>query len=156
MCKLHGEISKSIFQEFTNKAHEGFIGNSYIGKWVNLGAGSTNSNLNLNYKNPYFEPNGTRIESNEPFFGTIIGDHVKTAIGTLINSGTLIGFGSQLLNKTLHQGTIEPFSWGNAPKYKKNNLDNFIITAQHAAQRRNCFIHPDELETYTKMHETLQ
>ena len=89
-CKIKGEVHSSIFQPFSNKAHDGFIGNSFIGSWTNLGAGTTTSNLKNNYSNVSVKWNGDLVDTESIFFGSVIGEHVKTSIGTNLNTRTII------------------------------------------------------------------
>jgi glucose-1-phosphate thymidylyltransferase len=106
-CKIGGEVSGSIIQPYTNKAHHGFVGDSYIGSWVNLGAGTTTSNLKNTYgsvrvdypqkfeiRNSKFETE--KVDTGMQFFGCIIADYVKTAINTSIYTGKIIGVYAQL------------------------------------------------------------
>ena len=79
-CKVKGEVHTSIFQPFANKAHEGFLGHSFIASWVNLGAGTTTSNLKNNYSNVSVKWNGELIDTKSIFFGSIIGEHVKLSL----------------------------------------------------------------------------
>ena len=95
-CKIKGEVHSSIFQPFSNKAHEGYIGNSFIGSWANLGAGTTTSNLKNNYSNVFVKWDGNLIDTDTIFFGSVIGEHVKTSIGTNLNTGTIIEMGCNL------------------------------------------------------------
>ncbi len=109
-CKIGGEVSASIFQPYTNKAHHGFVGDSYIGSWVNLGAGTTTSNLKntygpvrVEYPDPTHRPltkgrskEGFKIDTGMQFLGCIMGDYVKTAINTSIYTGKIIGVYAQL------------------------------------------------------------
>ena len=90
-CKLGGEISCSIISAFSNKAHFGFLGHSYLGSWVNLGAGTTNSNLKNTYGEINLEHGGQRIATGMQFLGCLIGDYSKTAIGTNIFTGKMVG-----------------------------------------------------------------
>ena len=90
-CKLGGEISCSIISAYSNKAHFGFLGHSYLGSWVNLGAGTTNSNLKNTYGEINFENDGQRITTGMQFLGCLIGDYSKTAIGTNIFTGKMVG-----------------------------------------------------------------
>ncbi len=76
-CKIKGEVHSSIFQPFSNKAHEGFIGNSFIGSWVNLGAGTTTSNLKNNYSNVFVKWNGDLIDTKSIFFGAVMANMLK-------------------------------------------------------------------------------
>jgi len=136
-CKIGGEVSCSVFHSFSNKAHEGFVGHSYVGQWVNLGAGTTTSNLKNNYQPVTLHWNLNQMPTQELFLGSFIGDHVKTAIGTLLNTGTLVGGGSTLLGTSIHKKYIPPFSWGEAGAYVSHELDKFKATAQAMMARRN-------------------
>ena len=92
-CKVRGEISSSIFLGYANKGHDGFVGHSYLGRWVNLGAGTTTSNLKNTYGSvALWTPDGVRSTGLQ-FLGTLFGDHVKTGIGTMLTTGN--GSGSR-------------------------------------------------------------
>ena len=95
-CKLGGEISCSIIASYSNKAHFGFLGHSYLGSWVNLGAGTTNSNLKNTYGEIHINVGERRIATGMQFLGCLVGDHTKTAIGTHIFTGKTIGMCSML------------------------------------------------------------
>jgi UDP-N-acetylglucosamine diphosphorylase/glucosamine-1-phosphate N-acetyltransferase len=137
VCRLRGEIEESVILGFTNKAHDGFLGHSYLGRWVNLGAMTTNSDL----KNTYGQvriggPDGP-IDTGLRKLGCLVGDHVKTAIGTLINTGTVVGAGSNLFGSTLPPIWVPPFSWGfeqGGPVYDR---DRFLALAQRVLERRD-------------------
>ncbi|MFL2511107.1 MAG: hypothetical protein ACJ0RN_02285 [Candidatus Neomarinimicrobiota bacterium] len=136
-CKVKGEIHTSIFQPFSNKAHEGFIGHSFIGSWVNLGAGTTTSNLKNNYSDVSIRWNKSLVNTNSIFFGSIIGDHVKTAIGTNLNTGTIIEMGSNIVSQSFPKRHIPCFSFYYKEKISKINFDDFKKTAKVAMKRRN-------------------
>ncbi len=91
-CKIGGEVSNSVFEAYSNKGHYGYVGDSYVGSWVNLGAGTSTSNL----KNTYGTIKMAGIETGEQFIGSIIADHVKTALNTSIYTGKVIGVGSHI------------------------------------------------------------
>jgi UDP-N-acetylglucosamine diphosphorylase/glucosamine-1-phosphate N-acetyltransferase len=95
-CKVGGEVSASIFLGHTNKQHEGFVGTSYVGKWVNLGAGTTTSNMKNTLGEISVETGKEKRSSGRRFLGSFIGDHVKTGIQTSLSAGTYIGFCSQV------------------------------------------------------------
>ena len=97
-CKIGGEIESSTIQGFTNKVHDGHLGDSFIGEWVNFGAGTTNSNLNNNYSTVKISFGGAEIDSKILHLGCFVGDHVKTAIGTLIPEATVFGFSQRSAN----------------------------------------------------------
>ena len=111
-CKVSGEVSTTIFHSYANKGHEGFVGHSVIGRWANLGAGTTTSNL----KNTYgpvqlWTPDGLR-ETGLQFLGTLLGDHAKTAIGTRLNTGTVIGAAANVFGAAMPGKMVPPFAWG--------------------------------------------
>lgn len=94
--KIGGEVEASVIEPFTNKQHHGFLGHSYLGSWINLGAGTCNSDLKNTYGSINVEYNGERVPTNMQFMGSIIGDYAKTAINTGIFTGKIIGVGSML------------------------------------------------------------
>src|SRR5262249_38093910 len=94
--KIGGEIEGSIIEPFTNKQHHGFLGHSYLGSWVNLGAGTCNSDLKNTYGQGNMEYWGQRVATGMQFIGTIVGDYAKTAINTGIFTGKTVGACSML------------------------------------------------------------
>jgi UDP-N-acetylglucosamine diphosphorylase/glucosamine-1-phosphate N-acetyltransferase len=131
-CKVHGEIEECIILGYSNKAHDGFLGHAYLGMWVNLGAMTTNSDLKNNYSNiRMWTPNG-EVDTQHMKLGALIGDHVKTAINSVINTGTVIGAGSNVFG-AMPPKYLQPFSWGADAEYA---FDRFIQTASVAMQRR--------------------
>jgi UDP-N-acetylglucosamine diphosphorylase / glucose-1-phosphate thymidylyltransferase / UDP-N-acetylgalactosamine diphosphorylase / glucosamine-1-phosphate N-acetyltransferase / galactosamine-1-phosphate N-acetyltransferase len=112
MCKIGGEVEDSIFHGFSNKQHDGFIGHSYIGEWVNLGANTNNSDLKNNYSNIKFYINDKLINTKLNFLGSMIGDFVKTGISTMLNTGTYIGIGANVFGAGFQPKKVLDFSWG--------------------------------------------
>ena len=136
-CKMGGEVSGTIIQGNSNKVHDGYLGDSYLGEWVNLGAGTTNSNLKNNYTPVSMNVNGKEIQSDRLFLGSFIGDHTKTAIGTQLNTGTNIGVGCNILAQTFPKRHIPSFTFYIQGKQKIMNFKNFISTAETVKNRRN-------------------
>jgi len=136
MCKLGGEIHNTIIQGFSNKVHDGHLGDSFLGEWVNLGAGTTNSNLKNNYKVVSVVTNGNVINTGTLFAGSYIGDHSKTAIGTLLNTGTVIGPGCNIISSTFPPKVIRPFTWYINGKHRQTQFDKFTETAKTSMRRR--------------------
>jgi|TARA_B110000914_G_C15467550_1_gene449000 UDP-N-acetylglucosamine diphosphorylase/glucosamine-1-phosphate N-acetyltransferase len=136
-CKVSGEIHSCIFQPYSNKAHDGFLGHSFIGSWANLGAGTTTSNLKNNYSSISVKWDGKLIDTKSIFFGSIIGEHVKTAIGTNLNTGTVIELGCNIVSQSFPPRHIAAFSLFYKNKSIKIQFDNFCDTAEKAMQRRN-------------------
>jgi UDP-N-acetylglucosamine diphosphorylase / glucose-1-phosphate thymidylyltransferase / UDP-N-acetylgalactosamine diphosphorylase / glucosamine-1-phosphate N-acetyltransferase / galactosamine-1-phosphate N-acetyltransferase len=136
-CKVAGEVGGTIFQGFANKAHDGHLGDSYIGEWVNLGAGTTNSNLLNTYGEVICKatPTSSNERSGEQFLGAIIGDHVKTAICTRLMTGTILHTGSMFAQSKAVAGTVAPFSWCTDDGSKSFRVEKFI-EVMHAAMAR--------------------
>lgn len=136
-CKVSGEVNHSIIQSYSNKAHQGYLGHSYIGEWVNLGAGTISSNLKSNYSTISVIQNDKKTDTKQLFLGAIIGDFVKTSIGTTLNTGTIVHIGSTLFNAGFHDKTIAPFSWGSPQLYGIHDVSKLIQTADSMMRRRN-------------------
>lgn len=135
--KIGGEVSHTIVQGYSNKAHEGFLGHSFVGEWVNLGAGTTTSNLKSTYGKSRFKVGDKEQFSTDIFLGSIFGDHVKTGVGTLLNCGSILGFGSMLFDANLHDINLMPFTWGGKGVYEKVRIEKFLETASAMMARRN-------------------
>lgn len=151
-CRLGGEISDSIIGNFSNKHHEGFLGHSIVGDWVNLGALTTTSDLKNNYGEIRLHYKGRVFDTDIIKFGSIIGDFVKTGIGTMLNTGTVIDTGGLLFEGRPLLKYYPPFFWGGSEpsKYK---LKRFIEDATRIMARRD--VKPTELikNTLTRIHE---
>jgi UDP-N-acetylglucosamine diphosphorylase/glucosamine-1-phosphate N-acetyltransferase len=133
ICNLGGEIKGCIIHPYTNKGHDGFLGDSILGSWINLGAGTTTSNMKNNYQKIRVFWDGNNYESDRQFLGSIIGDHTKTAIGTRLNTGTLIGAFCNVFQPDFPSRAIPSFSWGN----ETHELDKAIHTAELMMKRRS-------------------
>ncbi len=136
--KVGGEVNNIIITGFTNKGHEGFVGNSVIGEWCNLGADTNSSNLKNNYaevklwsyKTKKFEKTGLQ------FCGLIMGDHSKSAINTQFNTGTIVGVGANIFKSGFPPNVIEHFSWGGFKGDEKFRLEKAYEVAEKAMARR--------------------
>lgn len=133
VCKVGGEITGVIFQGYTNKAHEGFLGDAYVGRWVNLGAGTTNSNL-LNTYGPVVID---RQRTGETFMGCVLGDHVRTAIGTRIMTGAVVGTGTMWAASKAIAGRVAPMRWMTDAGEKLFRPEKFLEVATAAMARRD-------------------
>lgn len=136
-CKVHGEFSNSIVIGHSNKTHAGFVGHSYMGRWVNLGALTTTSNM----KNTYgpvqlWTPAGLR-STGQQFLGTMFGDHAKTGIGTMLSTGTVMGAGANVFGANTPPKVIPPFAWGDATPYETYDVARFLVVVERAMARRN-------------------
>lgn len=142
-CRIGGEVTHSIFHGYSNKAHYGFIGHSYVGEWVNLGAGTTNSNLKNNYGTVKVMVNGKAIDTGQQFIGCFIGDYAKTGIGTLITTGATIGVAANVFGGGVMPKIIPSFSWNTKEEYK---LEKAIETARAVMGRRGVNIKKADID----------
>ena len=152
-CKVGGEISGSIFQGWSNKAHDGHLGDSFIGEWVNFGAGSTNSNLKNNYKPISVMVDGVLVDSSSLFVGLFIGDHSKVSIGTQFNAGTSVGVGCSVIANTFPERHIPSFTFHDNDQIKKINFSKFLETAKIVKSRRNQDLSASEIDLLKKLHD---
>jgi UDP-N-acetylglucosamine diphosphorylase/glucosamine-1-phosphate N-acetyltransferase len=135
-CRVHGEVSTSIFTGYANKGHDGFIGHSVLGRWVNLGAGTVNSNLKNNYSNvALWTPRGVE-RTGMQFLGAFLGDHAKTAIGTRLTTGAVVGTGANVYGTGITSRYVPPFAWG-LDGTEVWELNAFLETAERAMKRRD-------------------
>jgi UDP-N-acetylglucosamine diphosphorylase/glucosamine-1-phosphate N-acetyltransferase len=136
VCKIHGEIEESIVLGYSNKAHDGFLGHAYLGKWVNLGALTTNSDLKNNYGTiRLWTPRGD-TDTGQIKIGCLLGDHVKTGIGVMLNTGTVVGAGSNIFGTVQPPKYVPPFQWGSGDSLIDYDLDRFLDTAKTVMARR--------------------
>ncbi len=133
---LRGEVRDVTTLGYSNKSHDGFLGNSYLGRWVNLGAMTTASNLKNSYGTVRVGPPGKTVDTGLLKFGCLIGDFVKTGIGLHLDTGTVIGAGSNLFGATMPPKWIPPFSWGRGDDLAVHRRDAFVSTACKVAARR--------------------
>lgn len=135
-CKVRGEVEATVFLGFANKAHDGFLGHSMVGQWVNLGAMTTNSDLKNTYGTVRVETDGRSIDTGLTKAGCLLGDHVRTGIGTLIDTGATVGAGSSLFGGGMMPKRVPPFSWGGAGGLVDHDIDRFLETAARVMARR--------------------
>lgn len=135
--KVAGEIAESVFHSFVNKQHDGFVGHSYICPFVNLGAGTVTSDLKNNYSKIRMKSGNEEINSGMQFLGSIIGDHSKTSINTMLNTGSIIGIFANIFGAGFPEKEIKSFSWCNAGSdSKRYDIDKAINTAKIVMDRR--------------------
>lgn len=133
-CRVHGEVSTTVFIGYANKGHDGFLGHSVLGRWVNLGASTVTSNL----KNTYgpvqlWTPRGVESTAMQ-FLGTLFGDHAKTAIGTRLTTGCVIGTGANVVGSGLTPKVVTPFLWGEGAALY--DPERFVAVAARMMARR--------------------
>jgi UDP-N-acetylglucosamine diphosphorylase/glucosamine-1-phosphate N-acetyltransferase len=139
-CRIGGEVEASIVQGYSNKAHEGFLGHSYLGEWVNFGAGTHTSDLRLDYGPVSVPgPGGLGVPTGLRKVGCFVGDHVKTGLNTLLNTGSRVGAFCQLLpSGRLSPRALPPFSRYMDGEVRECDLEALFATAATAMRRRGC------------------
>jgi len=145
--RLAGEIGESTFGDFANKQHEGFIGHAVLGSWVNLGAMTTCSDLKNNYGEIRVDLGSGTVATGSRFVGLMMGDHAKTAIGTLFNTGTCVGFASNIFGVGMPPKFVANFQWGGQDGGPRYAVDRAQGTADIVMARRGC--------RFTKAHGEL-
>lgn len=137
--KVGGEVNNSVIFGYSNKAHDGFLGNAVIGEWCNLGADSNNSNLKNNYAEVklwnYAE--NTFVNTGTQFCGLIMGDHSKCGINTMFNTGTVVGVSCNIFGAGFPRNFVPSFSWGGANGFMNYSLDKALETAKLVMERRH-------------------
>jgi UDP-N-acetylglucosamine diphosphorylase/glucosamine-1-phosphate N-acetyltransferase len=137
VCKVHGEVSNAIFIGHANKGHDGFVGHSILGRWVNLGAGTITSNLKNTYGTvQLWTPDGVQ-ETGLQFLGTLFGDHAKTGIGLRLTTGTVLGAGANVYGSEMPPKVVAPFSWGEAGSFSEFRAEKFLEVAERMMARRH-------------------
>ena len=152
-CRVGGEVEDTIFQARSNKSHDGFLGNSYIAEWVNLGAGTTNSNLKNNYGNVKVTYKTTETDSGQIFLGCAVGDHTKCGIGTLINTGSIIGASSNIYGGGILPKFVPSFAWGQPGDLVKHDPEHAIKTAKAVMARRDVEMEESDIDLFRKVFE---
>ncbi len=137
-CKVGGEINNSILFGYSSKAHDGFLGDSVIAEWCNLGAGSTTSNLKNNYETvkQWSYSKSRFVNTGLQFCGLVMGDHCKTGISSMFNSGTTTGVCSNIFGIGYHRNFIPSFVWGGTTGFRKHKLEEAMETAKAVYARR--------------------
>ncbi len=137
-CKIGGEVNNSVLQGFANKGHDGYLGNSVLGEWCNLGAGTCISNLKNNYEEVklWNYALGRFEKTSTQFCGVIMGDHSKTAINTILNTGTVIGVSTNIFGPGFPRNFIPSFAWGGNHGFSTYATDKAFATMERVMERR--------------------
>ncbi|MFK7946953.1 MAG: GlmU family protein [Saprospiraceae bacterium] len=137
-AKIGGEVNNSIIYDYSNKGHEGFLGNSVLGEWCNLGADTNNSNLKNNYQSvKLWDYNTNRFDKTGlQFCGLIMGDHSKSGINTMFNTGTVVGVAANVFGADYPRNFIPSFSWG-ITRSKTFRMKQVLEMAEAMMRRRN-------------------
>lgn len=137
--KVGGECNNVVIGNYTNKAHDGFLGNSVLGDWCNIGADTNSSNLKNTYDQvkAWNYPDQTFIPTGLQFCGLIMGDHSKCAINTMFNTGTVVGVNANIFGAGFQRNFIASFSWGGTAGFTHYDIDKAIEVAKQVFKRRN-------------------
>lgn len=153
-CKIGGEVSNSIVQGYSNKGHDGFLGNSLIGEWCNLGADTNTSNLKNNYADVkiWNYDKNKFLSTGEQFCGLIMGDHSKSGINTMFNTGTVVGVCSNVFGSGFPRNFIPSFSWGGNKGFSDYRIEKVFEVNDNVMKRRNCIFSDQDKAILTHLN----
>lgn len=156
--KVGGEINNSVIIGYSNKGHDGFLGNSVLGEWCNIGADSNNSNLKNNYAEVklWNYEKYRFVRTGLQFCGLIMGDHSKCGINTMFNTGTVVGVSANIFGSGFPRNFVPDFSWGGAAGFKEYNIDKALETAGKVMIRRGIELDEMEKDILTHIFEETQ
>ncbi|MBL7940562.1 MAG: GlmU family protein [Flavobacteriales bacterium] len=137
--RVGGEVSNSVILGYSNKGHDGFLGNSVLGEWCNLGADTNTSNLKNTYGNVqvWSAAEGGMVETGLQFCGLVMGDHSKSGINTMFNTGTVVGVAANVFGGGFPPKHIPSFSWGGADGFEAYDVERAVSTARRVMERRH-------------------
>jgi len=150
-CKIGGEVEASIVHGLSNKQHDGFLGHSYISEWCNLGADTNTSDLKNNYSTVKVFANGVEVDTGMIFVGLMMGDHSKSGINTMFNTGTVVGVSCNVFGAGFPPKYIHSFGWADGTSIESYRLDKAVEVARLVMARRN--VHMSMV--YEKLLETV-
>ena len=153
MCKVGGEVEGTIIHAYANKQHDGFLGHAYLGMWVNLGADTNNSDLKNNYGNVKVTIDGNTVDSHSMFVGLTMGDHSKSAINTMFNTGTVVGVSSNVFGAGFPSKTIPSFTWGGADALEVYDIEKSLGVARKVMARRKWEMTPADEQLFRQIFE---
>lgn len=147
-CRIGGEVSNSLFQGYSNKGHDGFLGNALIGEWCNLGADTNCSNLKNNYStvSTYCYEHGSMQSTNELFMGLTMGDHSMSAINVQFNTATVVGVGSNVITSGFPPKYIPSFQWISDSLSEEHNFEKALGSISAMMSRRNTKLRDQDIE----------
>lgn len=153
-CKIGGEVTNSVVLGYSNKGHDGFMGNSVIGHWCNWGADTNNSNLKNNYEivKLWDEVTGRFRSTGLTFCGLMMGDHSKCGINTMFNTGTVVGVGANIFGSGFPRNFLPSFAWGGPQGMDTFKLPKFFQTAEKVMERRGLALNEVEKEILTTIY----
>ncbi|TRW24794.1 glucose-1-phosphate thymidylyltransferase [Flavobacterium zepuense] len=145
-CRIGGEVSNSVLFGYSNKGHDGFLGNSVLGEWCNLGADTNNSNLKNNYEEVklWDYEKGSFVKTGLQFCGLMMGDHSKSGINTMFNTGTVVGVCANIFGSGFPRNFVPSFSWGGAAGMMTYDVKKAFETARIVMSRRDVEFTPED------------
>lgn len=154
-CKVGGELNNVVMTGYSNKAHDGFLGNAVIGEWCNLGAGCTASNLKNTYApiKLWSIAESRFVKTGLQFCGLIMGDHSKAGINTMFNTATVVGVGVNFYSSGFPRTFLQSFTEGSTLGMKETDLERFFDTASRMMARRHVELTPTDKEIFIHIHE---
>jgi len=155
-CRVGGEISNCTFLGYSNKGHDGFLGQSVIGHWCNLGADTNSSNLKSNYGpiRIWSETDQEFVDSTLQFCGLLMGDHSKCGINTMFTTGTVVGTGCNIYGSGFQPKHIPDFAWGGGNEWQLHDFNRFLETAQRVMERRGKSLEATETASLKEQHSS--
>jgi UDP-N-acetylglucosamine diphosphorylase / glucose-1-phosphate thymidylyltransferase / UDP-N-acetylgalactosamine diphosphorylase / glucosamine-1-phosphate N-acetyltransferase / galactosamine-1-phosphate N-acetyltransferase len=151
VCKIGGEVEDSIIMSYSNKQHDGFLGHAYLGSWINIGADTNCSDLRNNYGFVKTRVNGKDINTNTQFLGLIMGDHSKTGINTMFNTGSTVGFSCNVYGSGFPDKYLPSFSWGGSDNLQTYDVNKCLDTAKVVMSRRKIEFKKYDEELFRKI-----
>jgi UDP-N-acetylglucosamine diphosphorylase/glucosamine-1-phosphate N-acetyltransferase len=151
VCRMAGELHGCVISAYTNKQHAGFLGHAYVGSWVNLGAGCSNSDLKNTYGKIKVPINGTDVDTGTQFFGAIIGDHAKLGINATIPSGAVIGLAASVASSGMLPKYLPSFSWVTQERIRAGDPLRLLDAACAVMARRDVDMTDDEVELFSDL-----
>lgn len=154
-CKVGGEVNNSVLLGYSNKGHDGFLGNSVLGEWCNIGADTNNSNLKNNYAEVklWNYPAERFVNTGLQFCGLIMGDHSKCGINMMFNTGTVVGVSANVFGAGFPRNFVSSFSWGGTAGYMTYRLNKVFEVAEKVMQRRAMEFNQVEKDILTEVFE---
>lgn len=152
VCKVGGEVEESIIHSYSNKQHDGFLGHAYLGSWVNLGADTNNSDLKNNYGKIKVFLNGRQVDTGERFVGLMMGDHSKTAINAMFNTGTVVGVCCNIFGTGMPPKFVPSFTWGGAESITEYKFDKALEVAKVVMSRRKVDFSDEYRQVFDTVH----
>ncbi|MGD2108635.1 MAG: putative sugar nucleotidyl transferase [Phycisphaerae bacterium] len=156
VCKVGGELHACVLNGYTNKQHNGFLGHSYVGSWVNIGAGANNSDLKNTYGKIRVPVNGVNVETGERLLGSVIGDHAKLGINATVPTGAVIGLAASVASTRLLPKFLPSFSWVTEDHVGSGDPLRLLDAASAAMARRDVDMTDDEVELFLDLGQRVK